>query len=152
MSYLKSTLDTIIRKSFYELIGEEIHIDYKESKKYSLCHGYMPKSGWYINVNEELSKAPPAVVEGGIAHELAHIVTEKQYGRALTKLGKLENISRKHKTVNERNTDVTVILRGYGPQLQSYFEYMEKQGSRHRKQDGLSVREVATLLPSGKKP
>jgi hypothetical protein len=125
MSYLKSTLDTIIRKSFHELMGEEIQIDYAESKKHPLCHGYIPKSGWYINVNEELSKAPPAVVEGGIAHELAHIATEKEYGRTMTRLGKLENISRRHKTAIERNTDVTVILRGYGPQLQSYFENIE---------------------------
>ena len=152
MNYLKPTLDRIIRKSFQELTGEEITIAYAESNKYSLCHGYLPKSGWYINVNQRLNEAPREAVEGGVAHELAHIVTEKEYGRTMSRLEKLGNISRRHKTANERNIDLSVILRGYGPQLLSYFEYMEKQGHRHRKQDGLSVRELEILMSLMRKP
>ena len=53
--------------------------------------------------------------------------------------------------MDERNIDLQVILRGYGPQLLSFLRYSEEKGFPHYKEDGLSIRELSLLLSLGAK-
>jgi hypothetical protein len=55
-------------------------------------------------------------------------------------------MSKRYKTLDERNTDLEVLLRGYGEDLLAFLEYSEKEGYPHYKEDGLSIRELKILL------
>ena len=94
-----------------------------------------------------MKKAPVDVLEGGLAHELSHIIIEKRTNENPKWRDFLAyRISKKYKALDERNTDVEVILRGYGPKLLSFLEYAEKLGFPHYKEDGLSIRELQKIL------
>ena len=94
-----------------------------------------------------MKKAPKDIVLGGFAHELAHILTDKRQSQVLKLIDSLAyKISKRYKTLDERNTDLQVIIRGYGPQLLAFLEYSEEKGFPHYKEDGLSIREVKAIL------
>jgi hypothetical protein len=60
-------------------------------------------------------------------------------------------ISKRYKTLDERNTDLEVILRGFGKDLLVFLEFSEKEGYPHYKEDGLSIRELKILIQKKEK-
>ena len=88
---------------------------------------------------------------GGFAHELGHISKELMLKKEQTLMDKMiYRRSKTYKTLDERNTDLQTILRGYGPQLLSLLIYNEEKGFPHYKENGLSIREVSLLLSLGR--
>ena len=147
MNNLDEIRDEIIKKGFPELLTEDIQAEYKPLKDALFEYGELTKEGFYIEVDDSMKDAPKDVMEGGFAHELSHILTDKEQGKALSlRDGLAYRISKRYKTLDERNTDLQVIIRGYGPQLLAFLEYSEKEGFPHYKEDGLSTREVKSIL------
>ena len=54
--------------------------------------------------------------------------------------------SKRYKILDERNTDLEVILRGFAKELLAFLECSEKSGYPLFKEDGLSIREVRALI------
>jgi hypothetical protein len=150
MNDLAHIRDLVIRRGFPELLAEDIQVEYKHLKDAMLEYGHLTQEGFYIEVDESLQKAPEQVLAGGIAHELSHILTDKNLkGRSVSMDGFAYRLSKRYKTLDERNTDLEVILRGFGKDLLAFLEYSEKEGYPYYKEDGLSIREVKILLEKG---
>ncbi|NQU98711.1 hypothetical protein HQ533_04545 [Candidatus Woesearchaeota archaeon] len=147
MTDLKKIRDNIIENGFPELMSIDIWIDWKKLKDALIEYGGLTEEGFYIEVDKSLRDAPTEVIEGGLAHDLTHILTDVQQGRNLTLKDRLAyKISKKYKTLDERNTDVTAILRGYGSQLLAFLQYAEEKDFPHYQEDGLSIREISALV------
>lgn len=146
---IKEILDKIIKKSFPELMGEDIRIEWKNLDDALMEQGGLTGHGYYIEVDKTLKKAKESVIIGGLAHELCHILTsiELSRGKSITDII-LYRISIRYKTLDERNTDLQAIIRGYGKELLEFMNHSEKEGYDYYKEDGLSVMEIKALFNS----
>ncbi len=146
MHDLEGLRDNVIRKGFMELIAEDIQIEYQELDDALFEYGSLTEEGYFIEVDESLKDASEDVLVGGLAHELSHILTDKFLDGKLQLRDRLAyRISKRYKTLDERNTDLQVILRGFAYELLIFLEYTENKGFPHYKEDGLSIREVKVL-------
>ncbi|MEA1994321.1 MAG: hypothetical protein U9N35_08025 [Euryarchaeota archaeon] len=145
MNDLKSIRDEVIKKGFLELLDEDIQIEYTSLEDALFEYGELSEEGYYIEVDESLKNASQKVIEGGLAHELSHIVIDRDLGDISVETPS-EKMFRRYKTLDERNTDLTVILRGFGSQLLALLKYSENKGFSHYREDGLSIREVEQIL------
>jgi hypothetical protein len=144
---LSKTLNAVINRGFPELLGEDIQIEYLDLRSSLMSYGELTREGFYIEVDNSLSESPQEVLMGGIAHECAHIVVDKASGRKRLPGDMIAyRISKRYKTLDERNTDVEVILRGFGRELASFLRYSEKLKLSHFREDGLSIREIEILI------
>ena len=151
MNDLEEIRDAVIEKGYPELMDEDIQVEYKTLDDALLQYGGLTGEGFYIEVDDSLKDAPRDVMEGGFSHELSHILTDEDQGRQSTIRDRLAyKISRRYKTLDERNTDLQVIVRGFGTQLLAFLEYSDEKGFSHYKEDGLSIREVKAILSSGR--
>ncbi len=147
MNNLKKIRDQVIRRGFPELLTDDIQIEYKHLKDALLEYGSLTGEGYYIEVDKSLQNVSAQVLIGGLAHEFSHIVVDKNLQARLMLRDRLAyTISRRYKTLDERNTDLEVILRNFGKELLIFLEYSERAGYPHYKEDGLSIREVKVLL------
>jgi len=138
MNKIDSIKNRVIKNAFLELIDEDIQIEWKNLK--DACFELVPyvSEGYCIEVDMSMKDAPQDVLEGGIAHDLAHIVDNPK-----SILGK---ISKRYLVYQERNVDLLVVLRGYGRQLLSFLRFAERKGYPRYKEDGLSIVELEKLL------
>jgi hypothetical protein len=112
-----------------------------------MSYGELTHEGFYIEVDSSLRGSPQEVLVGGIAHECAHIVVDKTgSGKKLSGDMIAYRISKRYKTLDERNTDLEVILRGFGRELAAFLRYSEKLKLSHFREDGLSIREIEILI------
>jgi hypothetical protein len=147
MNDLAQLRDLVIRKGFPELLDEDIQVEYKHLEDALLEYGTLDPEGFFIEVDDSLTDAPRQVLIGGFAHEFSHILVEKRSSRRVVSRDILAyRMSKRYKTLDERNTDLEVLLRGYGEDLLAFLEYSEKEGYPHYKEDGLSIRELKILL------
>lgn len=148
---LRGIKDEIIKNAFPELMDSDIAIEFVVIEDSFMQVGELEDEGHFIEVDESLIKIrgdreEVDVLKGGIAHELAHIV--KKSSSLLNKWIEkfLCRVSWKFKELDERNTDLTVVLRGYGKELLKFLEYCEKDYSRY-KGDGLS--QIGNFIKKG---
>lgn len=143
---IKSLLDEIITMSFPELIGDDIQIKWAELGDALLEMGKMTSEGYFIEVDKELKGSKDELI-GGLVHELCHIVSDKKMSRISSLKDRiLYKASKRYKTLDERNTDLDVLVRGYSFQLLKFLEFSQKKGFDHYKEDGLSIREVKAII------
>jgi len=147
MNDLKHIRDHVIQRGFPELLAEDIQVEFKKLKDALLEYGLLTEEGFYVEVDESLMNAPKQVLIGGFAHELSHMLVDKNCkNHTISRDRFAYKISKRYKTLDERNTDLEVILRGFGKDLLVFLEYSEKEGYPHYKEDGLSIREVKILI------
>ena len=147
MNNLIQIRDDVIKRGFPELMAEDIQVEYTHLKDALFVYGRLTREGFYIEIDELLTKAAEQVLIGGFAHEFSHMLVDKSLTKRWTSMDSLAYIiSKRYKTLDERNTDLEVILRGFGKELLNFLEYSEKEGYPHYKEDGLSIREVKILL------
>ena len=147
MNDLASIRDHVISEAFSELMAEDIQIEYKKLEDALLDCGQLTSEGYYIEVDEVLQDAPQEVLEGGLAHEFAHLVVRKDENSSPKTMNWIAyRFCPRYRILNERNTDLEVIMRGYGHQLLAFLEYAECQGFPYYREDGLSAREIGRLL------
>ena len=139
--------DQVIKRGFPELLAEDIQVEYKHLEDALLEYGTLKPEGFYIEVDESLMNASPQVIVGGFAHEFSHVLLEiTSHERVISRDIFAYRLSKRYRTLDERNTDLEVILRGFGKDLLVFLEFSEKEGYPHYKEDGLSIREVKILI------
>ena len=137
-------LRILIRRGFPELAGRDFRIhfgDYEDWMWYDIAGG-----AFVIGVDNLLRAAPRRVVEGGFAHELAHIVRDLRLrpfprGLAYRRYIRL----RAYRIRDERGTDLEVIRRGYGRQLLALMLWGRTRGYTSGPEHGLLLAEVVRL-------
>ena len=151
MQNLDEIRDKVIKKGFLELMDEDIQVEYKDLDDALFEYCGLTSDGYCIEVDNSMKDAPTDVMEGGFAHEFSHILTDIEAARSFRRRDRwARRISKRYKTLDERNTDLHAIIRGFGPQLLAFLEYSHEKGLDHYKEDGLSIREVKAILSAGK--
>ena len=145
---LETVLRRVIRSGFPELSRRRIAIRFADCD--SLMRYDVDGDGFAIFVDDWFSGAPRHVLEGGIAHELAHIVRDsglKPFARELA-FQKYQH-SAAYRIRDERQTDLTAIARGYGRHLVEFMRYAQALGHRFAREHGLSLAEVKRICRRG---
>ena len=140
MAYeLVDVLEEIISKSFPELSKQKIKIRYEKMPSALFAFdGIM--NHYHISVDSTLKKASKKLIQGGLVHELCHIVNEMNLSKYMKRNDlKLYGKNSHYRQLDEKNTDLQVIMRGYGSHL------LELIG-RGKKDEGLTLKEVKKLL------
>lgn len=138
----RNLLNEVIVSGFPELLRLEIQVSFKTGLDTVMKIVSLAEEGWLIQIDDSLRKAERAVLVGGIAHELSHIVRD---GRASWLHIFFYKCSARYREAIERDVDVDTILRGFGNELLSFTQYSENKWL-HFKEDGLSPREVEFLV------
>ncbi len=147
LSDLVTIKQKVVRTGFPELTDIQIEIDFEDSDDEMLGYGELEGGGYYIDVDIVMRKASLAAIEGGLAHELAHISIDQSMDDASRFLDDLAyEFNEEYQTNDERKTDLLVIKRGYGIQLLKFFKFYNKRYKPYTKEDGLTKREIKEIL------
>jgi hypothetical protein len=142
-----SILRILVRRGFPELLGRTFHIrfgNYDDWMWYDLS-----AEAFVIGVDNSLAGAPRCVLEGGLAHELAHIVRDLrlapfQRGLAYERY----RVNRAYRVRDEQDTDRELIRRGYARQLLALILWARKRGYTSGREHGLLLGEVYRIVRS----
>jgi len=140
MAYeLKKVLDEIVSNSFPELRERKIKIEYAQIENaYFGFNGN--KKGYELYVDPKMKNVSKNLVLGGIVHELCHIVNEMNLSRYMSRKDRLLYKKNSHYfQLDEKNTDLQAILRGYGKGILALSKLKKRLG-------GLTTNEVKKLL------
>lgn len=145
MNNLQEILNSVKSNGFSDL-HVVISVEYVKSKDAYFSYERNERK-YHIEADKKMKKAPLEVVEGGLAHELAHIERD-------SKLGFFErredirkyNDSAEYRKEDERETDMLVIQKGYGKQLLEFIKYHNKRRRKYKKKDGLTKKEIKKLI------
>jgi hypothetical protein len=147
---LERVLRRVVVRSFPELRRLRIGIACEELDPGTLLQYYVVDGRWRIAVSPEMRRAPARVLEGGIAHELAHIVRDCRLGPFQRDLAfDRFAASRTYRIKEERATDRRAVERGYGPQLLALVKWARTVGIRFYGDSGLRAWEIALPRPPG---
>ena len=144
MARLDRILRRMIATAYPELRRLPIAVGFRALDGDTLFRYDWDQGRYSILAGEEFRDAPAAVVEGGVAHELAHLVRDsarppRLLDRALDHYGR----SRAYRIRDERATDALAVQRGFGPQLIALIRYARSRGIRFHAEHGLHSREIA---------
>ena len=144
---LGAILRPMVARRFPELKRHRIAIEFGELDR-DTCFFYGWEAGRYlITVSNCFRPAPRRVLEGGIAHELSHILRDSRLGPWQRELafGRYARSSA-YRMRDERSTDLRQIDRGYGPQLLAFLSYSKTMGFRFTSEHGLLRAEISRRL------
>ena len=138
-------LRILIRRGFPELAGRHFEIrfgDYDDWMWYDISG-----ARFIIGVDNSLRSAPRRVLEGGLAHELAHITRDLrlrplQRARAYQRYG----VSSVYRIRDEQATDREEMRRGYGRQLLALMLWARARGFTSGREHGLLLADVYRLM------
>ena len=146
-AHVQAILRRMIARSFPELKRLRIAIEFGPLDR-DTCFFYSHDCGRYqITVSDCLRRGPRRVLEGGIAHELSHVVQDSRLGPRQREIA-LERYARSpgYRMRDERATDLRQIARGYGPQLLAFLSYARALGFRFTRQHGLIPPEISSRI------
>jgi len=147
MADLKPILDSIIPRGYKELLGHDIQIEYEKLEDALAQYSRLKPEGFYIEIDDTVRSASESVKIGLIASELSHIVEDVTTPAwAILKDRILYRFSKRYRILDERNTDLTTVLRGFGRELYEVMRFAEEHGYPYYREDGLSLRELEILL------
>ena len=148
MHDLLAVKDGIVAKGFPELALMDLSLKYEDLDDAYFEFDRIRKGRYHIDVDITLHKAPLGVLEGGMAHELAHISEDcKRGGLAHRADMILYSIFPAYETRDERKADMLAVKRGYGAQLLEFLKYANQRREDFTVEDGLTVEELERLLP-----
>jgi hypothetical protein len=139
-------LRILIRRSFPELRRSRIRL---QTGDYDCWMYYEPagRREFILGVDRSLESAPRRVLEGGFAHELAHIARDIRYSPSqLERAAARYAASAAWRARDERNTDLEAIRRGCGLQLLALMRWGRVRGYTSVREQGLLLSEVHRLL------
>lgn len=146
MRDLNLVKDRVILNCLPELLDTHIEVAYE--KLNDAYFTYKRKSNIYhLSVDISLKDAPRDVIEGGMVHDLVHILFEENMnllGRFFDNL--LYLINKRYETRLERKVDLFVLKRGYGKELLKFVQYANNRREEYLPSDGLTQRELIDLL------
>ncbi len=144
---IERVLRRLITRSFPELLRLRIGIAWEELGP-GECFEYYESGGRFqVAASPRMRGASRRAIEGGLAHELAHIARDTRMGpwqrdRAFERYRR----SRKYRMQEERATDRLAVERGYGPHLIELAKQAKRLGITFRREHGLLRREVSALV------
>jgi hypothetical protein len=143
---LESVLRQMVLRSYPELRRFRVGIAFEDLESGDCLQCYTRNGRFRIAVSPLLRDAPRRALEGGLAHELAHVLRDCRLGPFSAKLSS-ERIaaSRSYRLREERATDLTAIERGYGPHLMELVRFARRLGIRFYRENGLLPEEIARL-------
>lgn len=145
MPSLQKINNAIIDEGFPELRDDDIQVSYRSLKNFlAIC--ILENKHYCIYVSPEMKGSPNIVLSGILVHENCHMLKEKHMNNYQRKKDKRFYKSKIFKTLDERNTDLEAILRGYGREILAYKKYAEEMGLPYYEEDGLSVREIEKII------
>ena len=134
----------IVKKSFPELKEQKIFIRYKKMSDAYFLYDDESKPTYNIFVSTDIKRHPPIIVVGGIAHELCHIVSDLNMSKYMSeKDEELYKRNPQYRKLDERNTDLQTILRGYGKELYALNSLRRIKGMAN---GGLTPKEIEQLI------
>lgn len=138
-------LRTLLRRGFPELAGREFEIRFGNFDDWMWYD--ISGSVFVIGVDNSLRPAPRRVVEGGFAHELAHIARDLRMGPWQRTLA-YERYRRScaYRIRDEAQTDREAIRRGYGRQLLALMLWGRARGYTSGREHGLLLHQVIRLV------
>jgi hypothetical protein len=138
-------LRILIRRKFPELAGRRFQIRYGDYDDW-MWYDFAGET-FLIGVDNLLAGAPRRVLEGGFAHELAHIVRDLRlapYQRALAY--ERYRLRRAYRIRDEQETDQEAIRRGCGRQLLALMLWGRARGYTSGREHGLLFAQVYRLV------
>jgi hypothetical protein len=143
---LERILRKLVLRSFPELRRLRIGIAFEELAPGDCMECYTLRGRFRIAVSPLMRGAPRRALEGGIAHELAHILKDHRLGPVQLALGFARSASsRTFRIREERATDRSAVERGYGPHLIALVRFARRHGIRFYRENGLVAEEIASL-------
>lgn len=149
MNDLAQIRDDVIKEGFPELMDVDVQIEWKKLQDALMEYGGLTKEGYYIEVDESLRGCDDVeIIQGGLAHEFVHVIADiKMKTRAVIRRDRFaRKISKEYRRLDERNTDLEVLVRGFGQRLLKFLRYAEEKGFPYYQEDGLSIREVEAIF------
>ena len=148
LSRCERVLRILIRRAFPELRGTKIALQFGDFDSWMYYQPAAPAS-FILGVDNSLREAPRRVLEGGFAHELAHIACDRRRSRwQLDFAFARYRVSISWRIREERRTDLEVIRRGYGRHLLSLMLYARAHGYTSCREHGLLIAEVRRRIGS----
>jgi hypothetical protein len=143
---LDQALRRVRKRGFPELSGHAISVCFTDSETL-LCCDTAARRDFLVEVSTELAGAPSRVLEGGIAHELAHVLHDSAMS-PLRRKHALELYGRSvaYRIRDERNADLRAVERGYGPHLLAFMMYARRLGHTFCREHGLLLPELRRLV------
>ncbi len=149
MNDLDKVKDYLIENGFQDLRGYDLQLEYVDlvDDVDLIQYGQLERDGHYIEVDNSMENSPLSALRGGVAQRFAHIVWERKFSR-LEEIADdlLYNNSKRYRTLDERNADFEVILRGFGSDLLEYLYHLKSRRIERAEEDGLSIGELRKLL------
>jgi hypothetical protein len=143
---LETLLRQIVSRSYPELRRLRIGIAFEDLEPADCLQCYTRDGRFRIAVSPLLRDAPRKALEGGLAHELAHVLRDCRLGPFSARLSS-ERLaaSRSYRLREERATDRAAIERGYGPHLIALVRFARRLDIRFYRENGLLPEEIARL-------
>jgi hypothetical protein len=140
---LEAVLRRLILRSFPEVRRLRIGITFEELAPGDCLEYYTLGGRFRIGVSPLLRAAPRMALEGGIAHELSHILQDHRLGPARLEAAFARSAaSRTYRIREERAADRCAIERGYGPHLIVLVRFARRLGIRFYRENGLVAAEI----------
>jgi hypothetical protein len=140
-------LQEVVERGFPELLPHDLQISYESLKDTYEAYGRLEGGGWYIELDRTLIGAPDRAKKGAIAHTLVHITDEmKLSGRESFFDRLLYKFSGRYTILDERNTDINVLIRGFSEELLALGEYLESKNYNLGEETGITPSELRKIL------
>lgn len=141
-------LNNLINRSFPELHATKIDIEFDDIDDALLIYGTI-RGGFYIDVDPLLRNKTQPII-GGIVHELCHITQDQFFTRRQRWLNQWAyDNDKSFRDLDERNTDIETIIRGYGHELFELMKiYFDDPKVKREDYSGLTAEDIEKIQKS----
>ncbi len=147
MENLDKCIRMIIDSGFPELSKTLITSSYSKMDYAYFEFSRNSRFSYHINVDKPLRKKKTEIIIGGLAHELSHISKEIKMNLIVSSIdGFLYNKFDWYEKLDERNTDLLAVSRGFGKELLEFLKYADSKRKKYRSEDGLTVKVLEFIL------
>jgi len=146
MNQMESELNKIIKKSFPELLNLEFSLEYEDLDDSFAETWESSKTSYVFALDSSFKEAEEDVIIGLIVHELSHISQDLGLSRFERWIDDfLNKHSNRYSLMDERNADLTAVLRGFGKNLLELLRFINNKYPDYET-EGLSINELEILL------
>lgn len=146
VNLMEVLLNRIVKEAFPELLSIQFSLEYEELDNSFAVTWETGDTSYILTLDNRLKEAGEDIITGILAHELSHITQDMGLSRLDRWIdGFLCNHSPRYSLLDERNADLTVVLRGYGLNLLEFLRFIQKEYPDYET-EGLSLNEVEVLI------